>query len=186
MDARAKALLDFWFGPGEAPRAVWFEPDPAFDVACGDFLADHARAAAGLNDPWADTAEGALALILLLDQIPRNCFRGTKRAYASDAKAREVTRLALARGFDKSLPPVRRNFVYLPLEHSETLADQEEMVRLAATLGDHPEGAEIVEYAVRHRDIVARFGRFPHRNAALGRATTPEEAAFLKEPNSSF
>jgi uncharacterized protein (DUF924 family) len=97
-----------------------------------------------------------------------------------------VTRLALARGFDKSLPPVRRNFVYLPLEHSETLADQEEMVRLAVTLGDHPEGAEIVEYAVRHRDIVARFGRFPHRNAALGRATTPEEAAFLEEPNSSF
>ena len=186
MDARAKALLDFWFGPGEAPRAVWFERDAAFDAACGDFLVDHARAAAGLLDAWADAAEGALALILLLDQIPRNCFRGMMRAYATDAKAREITRMALARRFDKSLPPVRRIFVYLPLEHSETLPDQEEMVRLAATLDGHPELAEIIRYAERHRDIVARFGRFPHRNAALGRATTPDEAAFLEEPNSSF
>ena len=186
MDGRAKALLEFWFGLGEAPRAVWFEPEPAFDVACGDFLVDHARAAAGLLDAWADTADGALALILLLDQIPRNCFRATKRAYAADAKAREVTRLALARRLDKELPPVRRNFVYLPLMHSEAIADQEEMVRLAATLEGHPEAAEIVESATRHRDIVARFGRFPHRNTALGRVTTPEEAAFLEEPDSSF
>jgi uncharacterized protein (DUF924 family) len=186
MDARAQALLDFWFGADETPRAVWFETDPAFDTACEDFLADHARAAAGLCDPWADTADGALALILLLDQIPRNCFRATKRAYATDAKAREVTRFALARGLDRKLPPMRRHFVYLPLEHSESLADQEEMVRLAATLDDHPEHGEIVEYATRHRDIIARFGRFPHRNAALGRATTPEEATFLQEPNSSF
>jgi uncharacterized protein (DUF924 family) len=149
MDARAKALLEFWFGPGEAPRAVWFEPDPAF------------------------------ALILLLDQIPRNCFRATKRAYAADAKAREATRLALARGFDRKLPPVRRNFMYLPLMHSESLADQEEMVRLAATLDGHPERAKIIEIAERYRDIIVRFGRFPHRNTALGRATTTEELAFL-------
>jgi uncharacterized protein (DUF924 family) len=187
VSARARAVLAFWFGPSpHAPRQVWFERDAAFDQACTAFVTDQARAAAGGYDDWAATPEGVLALVLLLDQFPRNLFRGTARAYASDAKARETARRAIAAGLDARLPPVQRLFLYLPLEHSEDLADQAESCLRIAALTDHPKHAELVRYAERHREIVARFGRFPHRNAALGRATTPEEAAFLEEPDSSF
>jgi len=187
MNPRARAVLEFWFGPRPfAPRAVWFEKDAGFDRACAGFTDDQARAAAGAYDDWAETAEGALALVLLLDQFPRNLFRGTPRAYASDAKAREIARRALAAGFDRQLPVVQRVFLYMPFQHSEDLADQEESRRLFAVATDHPQHAENLGYAERHYEIIARFGRFPHRNAVLGRATTPEEAAFLKEPNSSF
>jgi uncharacterized protein (DUF924 family) len=180
-------VLDFWFGAAPyAPRKVWFERDHAFDRACTGFAEEQVRAAAGAYDDWAASPEGALAVVLLLDQFPRNLFRGSAQAYASDEKARRTVTRAIAAGQDALLPPVQRLFLYLPLEHSEALADQEECCRLMTALTEHPQYAELVRYAERHREIIARFGRFPHRNAVLGRETTPEEAAFLEEPNSSF
>ncbi len=190
---RIAALLDFWFGaPGGAEhdriRAVWFESTEDFDAACReDFLADHERAAAGGYDYWLCEPGGALALVLLLDQMPRNLFRGTPRAWATDAAARAAADAAVARGFDRALPVVRRRFLYMPFMHSESLADQDRSMALFSALPPDTEGqAETMESARRHHDIIARFGRFPHRNAILGRRSTPEEEAFLKEPNSSF
>ena len=175
-------VLGFWFGPGMAER--WFANDPAFDAEVKARLGPAAEAAArGELDAWAGTPEGALALVLLLDQVPRNLYRGDSRAFDGDAAARAVTRRAIEAGFDRELDQVRRLFLYLPLEHSETLADQEDCCRLIEELTDNPNWAD---YARQHRDIIARFGRFPHRNAALGRTSTAEEEGFLKEPNSSF
>jgi uncharacterized protein (DUF924 family) len=180
-----QALLDFWFGaPGtegcDEPRTLWFKSTQAFDEELGArFGALHERAASGALDDWAGSADGALALVLLLDQLPRNLCRGAARAYACDAKARDVARLAVARGFDAGLAPVRRLFLYLPFEHSEQLADQEESLRLFATLPDGPRRAAWVKSAARHHEVVARFGRFPHRNAELGRTSTPEEEDFF-------
>ena len=174
-------VLDFWFDP--ANRKRWFTPAPAFDAECVRRFQPLVEAAdRGELAGWQDTPEGALALAILLDQLPRNIGRGTPRMYAYDAKARAVAKAAVERGFDRQVPPDRRLFLYLPFEHSEDLADQERSVELTATLGD----AEQLDYAVRHRDIVARFGRFPHRNAILGRPSTEEEIAFLKTPGSSF
>jgi uncharacterized protein (DUF924 family) len=187
MDDEQRALLNFWFGGTDESRAVWFKHDPAFDQALrAEFGALHLRAARGERDGWADTAAGALALVLLLDQLPRNLNRGEAAAFACDAKARATARHAIARGLDRDLPPVRRQFLYLPFEHSEILADQEEAVRLFASL---PEGGlrdHCVDYARRHHAIIARFGRFPHRNRVLARFSTAEEEDFLKEPGSSF
>lgn len=188
----ATALIDFWFGPPRSPsrfqqREIWFKVDPAFDAQCrAQFGALRERAATGDCADWALEAEPCLALILLLDQFPRNLFRGTAQAFATDASAQQAARAALGRGFDRSLPACWRQFIYLPFEHSEDLADQELSVRLAAGLARDPAFARALDYAQRHQAIVARFGRFPHRNAALGRTSTPEEEAFLKEPNSSF
>lgn len=186
-------ILSFWFGPPSesghtAPRALWFERDAAFDAECARrFLATHERAAAGELSSWRDEPRSALALVLLLDQFPRNLFRESPRAYASDARALEVARHVLARGLDVPLPPVWRWFFYLPFEHSEDIHDQRLAVSLFEVLAlQHPDSAELAEYARRHYDIIARFGRFPHRNARLGRESTPEEATFLQEPNSSF
>jgi len=174
-------VLAFWFAPGR--RKQWFAVDQAFDGAVAAALAPAAaQAAAGALETWAATADGALALVLLLDQVPRNLGRGTPAAFASDALARQVARLALRRGFDLGRTREERVFFYLPFEHSEELADQFLSEALFATLGD----ADWSFYARRHREIVERFGRFPHRNAALGRSTTPGEAAFLAEPHSSF
>lgn len=188
----ATALIDFWFGPPRSPsrfeqREIWFKVDPAFDAQCrAQFGTLRERAAAGDCADWAREAEPCLALILLLDQFPRNLFRGTAQAFATDALARKAARAALGRGFDRSLPASWRQFIYLPFEHSEDLADQALSVKLAAGLARDPAFARALDYAQRHQAIVARFGRFPHRNAALGRTSTPEEEAFLKEPNSSF
>jgi uncharacterized protein (DUF924 family) len=188
----ATALIDFWFGAPRSPsrfqqRPVWFKPDPAFDAQLrAQFGALRERAAAGGCAEWMLEAEPCLALILRLDQLPRNLFRGSAQAFATDAQARAAARAALARGFDRSLPAAWRQFIYLPFEHSEELADQELSVKLAAALARDPGFAETLDYAERHRAIIARFGRFPHRNAALGRKSTAEEEAFLKEPNSSF
>lgn len=175
-------VLAFWFADGR--EAQWFERSETFDAAVREALeALHLRAAAGTLDHWAETPRGALALVILLDQVPRNLYRGTARAFATDAKARAVCRAALDAGHDAALASAaERLFLYLPLEHSEDLADQERCVGLVAALGD----AEQLRYAERHREIVQRFGRFPHRNAALGRETTEAEAAFLQEPESSF
>ncbi len=175
-------IIEFWFGPGMAEK--WFVKDPALDREVAERLGVlHDKAAAGELDSWRDSAEGCLALIVLLDQVPRNLFRDRARAFATDAAARELTGHALARGFDAALTQDQRGFLYLPLEHSESLGDQETSVRLTAALDEDPAWHD---YAVRHRDIIARFGRFPHRNAALGRESTPEERAFLEQPNSSF
>ena len=190
MDEEQQVLLDFWFGPPDAApaeRAVWFQPDPAFDEALRHrFGALQARAERGELDHWAETAQGALALVLLLDQLPRNLNRGSPAAFACDAKARAAARHAIARGLDRALPPVQRQFLYLPFEHCESLAEQEEAMRLFAAL---PEGAfrdKSIDFARRHHAIIARFGRFPHRNRALARPSTAEEEDFLKEPGSSF
>ncbi|MFY0563545.1 DUF924 family protein [Archangium lansingense] len=187
-------ILTFWFGhprePGYTePRGRWFERDAAFDAECSRrFLATHEKAAAGELQAWRDEPRSALALLLLLDQFPRNLFRESPQAYATDALAREVARHALARGLDVSLPPVWRWFFYLPFEHSEDIHDQRLAVSLFEALAPQrpASGAGVVEYARRHYDIIARFGRFPHRNATLGRESTPEEVAFLQEPGSSF
>lgn len=189
---RATALLDFWFGPQgfpyhDRPRGIWFKPDPAFDGELRlNFLTDHESAAAGAYDDWMNARDGCLALILLLDQLPRNLYRGTAAAFASDEKARAVARHGLARGFDRGMPIVRRWFLYLPFEHSENLADQETSVALFAALPKHTANDGTLDYAKRHHDVIRRFGRFPHRNAILGRQSTPEELAFLREPGSSF
>jgi uncharacterized protein (DUF924 family) len=192
LPERARALLDFWFGPEGDPgrdqrRQIWFKSTEEFDSAVRDnFLADHAAAAAGGLRDWEDAALSALARILLLDRVPRNVFRGSPRAYASDALARAAAERALARGFDRAVPPVWRIFFYLPFEHSEALADQERGLALFAALPRDPDRPEALGEVRRHHEIIARFGRFPHRNAILGRASTPEEIAFLAEPHSSF
>jgi uncharacterized protein (DUF924 family) len=187
MESEQRDLLEFWFGDTDDARDVWFRSDPAFDAVLAErFGALQARAARGALDHWAESAAGALALVLLLDQLPRNLNRGTAAAFACDEHARRVARHAIARGLDQELRPVRRQFLYLPFEHSEGLADQEDSVRLFASL---PEGAlrdGCVDYARRHHVIIARFGRFPHRNRALARPSTAAEEDFLKEPGSSF
>jgi len=187
-DALATQVLVFWFGTPILSEAVayneaWFKRDDAFDDRIrAAFAGPVETAIAGGLDAMAVDAEGALALILLLDQFPRNLHRGTPQAFAGDARARRIARFALARGAERAMSPKHRVFLYLPFEHSESLPDQELSVALFATLDD----ARTLDYAVRHRDVIARFGRFPHRNAALGRDSTPEEIEFLKTPGSSF
>ncbi len=181
---RVETILRFWFWATETQRRdprVWFVADPAFDQACrAGFLADHERAAAGELDDWRDEPRSTLALILLLDQFPRNMFRGTPRAYATDNQALSVARHAVARAFDRALTTTERVFVYLPFEHSENLDAQRESVRLVRQLADQdPSMSGYLEYAERYLEIVRHFGRFPHRNAILSRTSTPEEAAFL-------
>ena len=186
-------ILDFWFGPDLAPWQLerWFRPDPAFDAACRDrFGGLLAPARDGALDAWAATPEGALALLLVLDQFPRNLHRGTAAAFASDPHARAVARQAVLRDrHDLALPCTARCFLYLPFEHSEEMADQDLSVALFEGLRDDPvhaaPGASIA-YAWAHQAVIHRFGRFPHRNAALGRTNTPAEAAYLAQPGAGF
>ena len=185
-------VLQFWFGAADgaglaAPRREWFAKDAAFDEACRRAFADAwAAARDGALDHWQDTPRRCLALVILLDQIPRNIFRGDPRSFSSDFKALEVSRAALERGFDENLSPFEMLFLLLPLEHSERLDDQEQCLALVERFPPGPVHERVRTAARQHRDIVARFGRFPHRNAVLGRPTTPEEAAFLQGPDSSF
>ncbi|HEY9880261.1 MAG TPA: DUF924 family protein [Leptolyngbyaceae cyanobacterium] len=192
---RVNAILNFWFGnPAVAgseygqQRQVWFKKDPAFDATIRSlFLSDYEQAAAGHLISWQTQPRSCLALIVLLDQFPRNLFRGSPRSFATDAQALATARHAVQQGFDQKLLPVERIFVYLPFEHSENLADQHTSVSLAqALVKQNPELENILEYSIRHRDVIKRFGRFPHRNTVLGRETTPEEAAFLELPGSRF
>ena len=161
---RATALLDAWFGmlddpEREKPRQIWFKSSAHFDAALRrEFLADYEAAAGGALASWEALPAGALALVLLLDQIPRNIFRDTPRAYATDAAARAVADRALQCGFDQLVPPVWRRFFYMPFHHSESIDDQR-----------------------RSQALLERFGRFPHRNKVLGRESTPAEIAFLAE-----
>jgi uncharacterized protein (DUF924 family) len=174
LSATPADVLAFW---REAGPSRWFRKDTAFDEQFRTrFLAAHEAAMRGELDPWAADAHGSLALLILLDQFPRNAFRGTPRMFESDAKAREIARQALRADFDQQVDAEMRNFLYLPFMHSEQLADQDLAVELTRKLGDEP-----LRFAVLHRDIIERFGRFPHRNAVLGRATTPEEQRFLED-----
>lgn len=176
-------VLEFWFGAEPRYRPEWFMVDPAFDGAIHDkFLADYEQAAAGRYDRLSVTPGGSLTLCILLDQFPRNLFRGTPRAFATDPQALRIAKAAIDRGQDTSLPSLQRIFLYLPFEHSENLADQERSVALCTALDD----ANSLDHTVRHYTIIARFERFPHRNAILGRESTPEEIEFLRQPGSSF
>jgi uncharacterized protein (DUF924 family) len=184
----AKALLDTWFGPPDDPgreqqRKIWFTATPEFDAALREaFLADHEAAAAGSLHSWESQPAGALALVLLLDQIPRNIFRGTPRAYATDAAARAAADRALEKGFDHLVPLVWRLFFYMPFHHSEDIADQRRSVALFDALPRNPDRrGSLRRYGRPYIEVIERFGRFPHRNAILGRESTPDEIAFLEE-----
>src|SRR3972149_5590218 len=189
--ATGDEALEFWFGrPGDADygryRDIWWAKDAAFDETVRSrFLGLYERAAQGALAAWRSQARSCLALVLVLDQFPRNMFRGDARAYASDTQARATARHAVAMGFDRGMTVVERGFFYTPFEHGETLADQCEAVRLFEALPEHEGKAETLRFVLRHLEIIERFGRFPHRNAVLGRATTAQEAAFLKEPDSA-
>lgn len=181
MPVTPDEVLRFWFE--ETPPERRFAADPDFDAEIARRFGEAVEAAGrGALDDWQRTAGGALALVLLLDQFPRNIHRGTPRAFAFDAKAREVADRAVATGLDRLVPRGRRMFFYLPFEHGENLADQVRAVHLMAGLGDE----RALDWALRHWRIVARFGRFPHRNAVLGRASTSEEERFLAQPGSGF
>jgi uncharacterized protein (DUF924 family) len=187
--AAPDAVLAFWFGDATEPRAEWFRKDDAFDAAIrARFGATIDAAIDGRIDGWHTIGEReALARIVVLDQFTRNVFRGQARAFAGDAKALAASHELIRAGRDQVLPPLQRVFVYLPLEHSESLDDQRECVaRFEALAREHPPLADYESYARKHLEIVERFGRFPHRNAALGRASTPDEVDFLKQPGSSF
>jgi uncharacterized protein (DUF924 family) len=173
MTASAAEVVSFW---QEAGPDRWFNKDAAFDQQIRErFLATYETAAAGKLSSWEESAQGALALLILLDQFPRNMFRGDARAFATDPLARAVAAGAIVRGFESQVPKDLHGFFYLPFEHSEDLADQERCIALHKAIGD----MENLKWAEIHADIIRRFGRFPHRNAALGRITTPEEQAFL-------
>jgi len=177
-------VLDFWF---KQDRKAWFEKNPAFDEQIRTrFLPLFERAIQQDLAAWQDEPASCLALVILLDQFPRNMFRGTARAFAGDPLARAAARVILDKGWDKVMSPDERSFAYLPFEHSESLADQELCLALMKEIAAFPETADLPKWADAHLNIIRRFGRFPHRNAALGRASTPEEIAFLKEPGSSF
>ena len=191
LPAEAAALLDFWFS--DRARELWFERDDLFDADIrSNFAGLCGFAREGALAFWEEKPESALALTILLDQCPRNMHRGSPDAFACDPLAREVARRAIGRGFDLATPRDRRVFFYLPFEHSEDLADQERSLELfRAWVETSPpekraDAEHQFEYVLRHEEIVRRFGRFPHRNTTLGRASTAEEVEFLKEPRSSF
>jgi uncharacterized protein (DUF924 family) len=173
-NATIEEVVAFW---RDAGPDKWFVKDEGFDEACRRFLLTHEAAARNDLNDWELSPEGALALCLLLDQFPRNMFRGTRRVYRTDPAAVMVADRAIERGHDRAVEPSLRHFFYLPFMHSEELAEQERSVALNEALGEE----DSITWARHHRDIVARFGRFPHRNAMLGRESTPEEAAFLAE-----
>ncbi len=192
MNPIAQEVLDFWFGPADAeafgkPREVWFKKDDAFDAALRDRYAPlWEQARIGALSDWDASPRELLAFIVVCDQLPRNMFRGEPRSFATDPLALDAARRMLERGWDKQLLSVEKAFAYLPFEHSEDLADQDRSVALFC--GD-PNDAVLggyADYAFKHREFIARFGRFPHRNVILGRISTPAEIEFLKGPGSSF
>jgi len=188
LDPAAQDLLAFWFGAPDTPeygafRAVWFEKSETFDAEVRDRFAEaREQAERGALDAWAATPRGALALVLLLDQVPRNIFRDTPAAFATDVRALEAAKQALRDGHDAALRPMERLFLYMPFQHAEDLVEQERSLALY----DRLDLDRAQQFAHRHHEIIARFGRFPHRNAILGRETTEAERLFLLEPNSSF
>ena len=188
----ANEILNFWFGsPDDAdygkPRKAWFAKEPEFDEELRrHFLKDYEKAAGGYLDEWKDSPSTCLALILLLDQVPRNIFRETPQAFATDWEALSTAHLAIAQGYDRQLLNVQRWFVYLPFVHSENIDHQRQAVKLFQKVSGDRDSASAIENAIRHRSVIERFGRFPHRNIILGRPSTPEEKEFLKEPGARF
>lgn len=176
-------VLRFWFE--ESQPQQWFQVNESFDREIRErFLTTYEMAADDLCRPWAKDAEGALALCIVLDQFPRNIFRNSPMAYATDHKALLVAKEAIHKGFDQILTPMKRRFLYLPFEHSEELQDQVRSVKLFESMKkEDPIG---YEYALRHKEVIERFGRFPHRNIDLGRASTPEELTYLNQPGAGF
>jgi uncharacterized protein (DUF924 family) len=193
IDPRATEVLDFWFGrAGDdfhlQPRPQWFRKDPDFDAAIRHrFGALIDAALRGELAGWARQPATAVAQVVVLDQFTRNAYRDTAAMFAGDVRALAAAHALCASGQDRALPGVMRQFVYLPFEHAENLDDQRESLRLFGQLGrDVPALAGLLEWAQKHHDIVARFGRFPHRNVLLGRDSTAGEIEFLKQPGSGF
>ena len=193
MIAVPEAIYDFWFGGPNRDefaqsRKQWFVKDPNFDAEIRRrFLATYEAAARGDLAVWRDDAKHCLSLIVALDQFPRNMFRDTPAAFATDAIALDLARFAVDRGHDPAVNSVEQMFFYLPFEHSESLDDQARCVALVHALVDaDPRRADFFDYAKRHQEVIARFGRFPHRNKILGRASTAAEIDFLGQPGSSF
>lgn len=181
---QAGNVLTFWFGQD---RKAWFEKNPAFDEEIRQrFLGLYDLGAHGKLADWKQVPASCLALVVLLDQFPRNMFRAGAQAFATDPLAREAARVIVDNGWDKGMTPDERLFAYLPFEHSESLADQERCLALMKEISVFPETADMPKWAEAHLAIIRRFGRFPHRNEALGRASTPEEADFLRQPGSGF
>jgi uncharacterized protein (DUF924 family) len=191
--ALTRAVLDFWFLPPDHPgrgtyRTEWFRKDEAFDAVIRERFGTDVEAALSAS-PGDASDEEQLACILLLDQFTRNIFRGTPRAFAGDVHALQLAATLVTAGRDKNLSPFRRWFAYLPFEHSEALLDQERSVALFSALAremQHEAFDSACDYAMRHREVIARFGRFPHRNSILGRTSTAQEIEFLALPGSSF
>lgn len=185
-------VLDFWFGAAGSPdrgrrHDVWFKKSDAFDQEVRSrFLPLYEEAARGTFGAWGDAAHPLLALIIVLDQFPRNMFRGDARAFATDAQALAAAQRMVDRGWDLRLAPIARWFAYLPYQHAEDLAMQQRALELYERVSVDPSLADVAQWARKHHDVIARFGRFPHRNAILGRASTPEEIEFLAQPGSSF
>ena len=189
-------VIDFWFGPPGSPergyrRDCWFAKQKAdcssFDDDIRDaFLPTYEAAARGDLDHWRHSPDGILALAILMDQFPRNMFRGTARAFATDSKILGLVKQAIDHGLDAQLGPTPALFLYLPFEHSEVLADQDRYLNLVGRFADHPRGPDMAKYGQAHKDLIERFGRFPHRNAALGRESTAEELAYLQDPDAGF
>ncbi len=186
-------VLTIWFGSPTSPtyghpRPEWFAHNPEFDQILLDqgFASLYEEAAQGNLQAWENTPLSCLALTIVLDQFPRNLFRNTPQAFATDPQARQVAHHAITQGFDAAVLPVQRWFFYLPFEHSETLADQEFNLKLWDTLQSDPNSQDAIEFAKRHWQVIQQFGRFPHRNEILGRPSTPAELEFLEQPGSRF
>ncbi len=191
-DPRAAEVLEYWFGRDGGPqwgqpRPMWFGGGPAVDAECRARFGElQARAHAGELDPWRADGMQCLALVIVLDQFSRNIHRATPAAFASDAHARELADHALREGYDRAILPVQRWFLYLPFEHSESLADQERAVALFEALPASPGRDTVIAYAHQHHEIIARFGRFPHRNEILGRVPSEAETRWLAEGGTRF
>ena len=187
-----QAVLDFWFGAPTAdgygkPQKFWFVKSLNTDAEIASlFTATYQAAANNLLAEWQRTAASCLALTIVLDQFPRNIYRGTPKAFATDNKALAIAKYALTQQYDRHLLPVQRWFLYLPFEHSEDITEQKTSIELFETLKNDPHSANTIDYAHKHLKIIQRFGRFPHRNEILGRESTLEEIAFLKQPGSRF
>jgi uncharacterized protein (DUF924 family) len=192
LDPLAVSILNFWFGPAESPardsaRDAWFRKDSSFDAEIRARFGDAVGIAlAGGYGDWCATGQGAVARILLLDQFTRNLHRDTPMAFAGDARALATAQDAVDRGVDRALGPYQRWFLYMPFEHAEDRAAQQRSLELFGALAAETGVAAPLEWARKHADVVARFGRYPHRNAILGRKSTPEEIAFLEQPGSRF
>jgi uncharacterized protein (DUF924 family) len=190
-----ESILSFWFGAldahGRADRAHrerWWLKDPAFDRTLAERFGDDVEAAlAGRLEPWNEAPRSALALVLLCDQLPRNLFRGSGRAFAGDPRAFDAAERAIARGFDRTLSPDERGFLYMPYMHREDLAAQDRAVELFRQMAAvDPVHQYSVDFALKHRAVIAQFGRFPHRNAALGRTSTTAELDHVAQPGTGF